>query len=128
MDLQKTATDAKRRAMIDANGTSRLLTCWNSLAHSEAVAIVDDDGACSFRSLDSAARVIAAAVLEQRRSLDGERVGLLVSPNARFVEAFFGVLLAGGTVVVLSPLHPPAETAYLCDDAQGKGKVHDVRP
>ncbi|MEI7893081.1 MAG: acyl-CoA synthetase [Myxococcales bacterium] len=109
--------------MIDANGTSRLLTGWNSLAHSEAVAIVDDDGACSFRSLDSAARAIAAAVLEQRRSLDGERVGLLMSPNARFVEAFFGVLLAGGTVVVLSPLHPPAETAYLCDDALVKTVV-----
>jgi malonyl-CoA/methylmalonyl-CoA synthetase len=29
----------------------------------------------------------------------------------------FGVLRAGGCLVVLSPLHPPPETAYFCSDA-----------
>ena len=50
--------------------------------------------------------------------LSGERVALLVSPGAAFVEAFFGVLFARGCVVVLSPLHPPAETTYFCADAE----------
>jgi len=44
-------------------------------------------------------------------------VALLVSPGADFVCAFFGVLRAGGVVVVLSTLHPPPETQYFCDDA-----------
>jgi malonyl-CoA/methylmalonyl-CoA synthetase len=60
---------------------------------------------------------VATALLEGRRSLEGERVALLVSPGAAFVACFFGVLRAGGVVVVLSPLHPPPETRYFCDDA-----------
>ena len=52
-----------------------------------------------------------------RATLGGERGALLVEPGADFVEAFFGVLSAGGCVVVLSPLHPVAETKYFCDDA-----------
>jgi len=40
-----------------------------------------------------------------------------VSPGADFAACFFGVLRAGGAVVVLSPLHPPPETRYFCDDA-----------
>jgi malonyl-CoA/methylmalonyl-CoA synthetase len=67
-------------------------------------------------AVDAADRV-AAALLEGRRSLEGERVALLVSPGAAFVASFFGVLRAGGTVVVLSPLHPPPETRYFCDDS-----------
>src|SRR4029077_20039501 len=42
---------------------------------------------------------------------------LFVSPSWWFVASFFGVLRAGGCVVVLSPLHPPRETTYFCDDA-----------
>lgn len=65
---------------------------------------------------------IATALLESgetpRSSLDGERVAILVGPSASFVEAFFGVLLAGGCVVVLSPLHPAPETRYFCEDAE----------
>jgi malonyl-CoA/methylmalonyl-CoA synthetase len=85
-------TDA-RPALFDARGVTR----WN-----EAVAAADR---------------VASSLLEGRTSLEGERVALLVSPGARFVECFFGVLRAGGTVVVLSPLHPPPETRYFCDDA-----------
>jgi malonyl-CoA/methylmalonyl-CoA synthetase len=53
-----------------------------------------------------------------RTTLGGERVALLVEPGADFVEVFFGVLSAGGCVVVLSPIHPVAETKYFCDDAR----------
>jgi len=42
---------------------------------------------------------------------------MLVSPTADFVACFFGVLRAGGVVVVLSPLHPAPETRYFCEDA-----------
>jgi malonyl-CoA/methylmalonyl-CoA synthetase len=74
-------------------------------------------GPTSWPDLVAAADRIAAGLLDGRRSLDGERVALLVSPCWWFVAAFFGVLRAGGCVVVLSPLHPPRETKYFCDDA-----------
>ena len=44
----------------------------------------------------SASERVASALLDGRRSLDGERVALLVSPGAAFVACFFGVLRAGG--------------------------------
>jgi malonyl-CoA/methylmalonyl-CoA synthetase len=66
--------------------------------------------------VDAADRV-AAGLLVGRRSLEGERVALLVEPGAEFVACFFGVLRAGGCVVVLSPIHPPPETAFFCANA-----------
>jgi malonyl-CoA/methylmalonyl-CoA synthetase len=74
--------------------------------------------ATTYRTVAERAERVASTLLGERTSLDGERVALLVAPGAAFVEAFFGVLSAGGCVVVLSTLHPPAETAYFCDDAQ----------
>jgi malonyl-CoA/methylmalonyl-CoA synthetase len=80
-----------------------------------------ETGAMGIASLllqDSAApRKNRARAMGSKTTLGGERVALLVPPGAPFVEAFFGVLSAGGCVVVLSPTHPVAETKYFCDDA-----------
>jgi malonyl-CoA/methylmalonyl-CoA synthetase len=57
-------------------------------------------------------------LLEGRGTLAGERVALLAEPGAPFVEALYGIFLAGGCAVVLSPLHPAAESLYFCTDAQ----------
>jgi malonyl-CoA/methylmalonyl-CoA synthetase len=96
---------------------STLLATFSAQAGSARAAFHDARGTTSWElAVDQADRV-AAALLSGRRSLDGERVGLLVSPGADFVACFFGILRAGGTVVVLSPLHPPPETRYFCDDA-----------
>ena len=46
-----------------------------------------------------------------------ERIAILVPPGADFVSASFGILLAGGVAVVLSPLHPAPETLSFCEDA-----------
>jgi malonyl-CoA/methylmalonyl-CoA synthetase len=46
------------------------------------------------------------------------RIAVLAPPGPAFLAGFFGVLAAGGCVVVLSPLHPPPETKYFCDDAE----------
>src|SRR4051812_10318606 len=103
---------------------SSLLARWKVQADSARMAILDREGAHTFAAIDARARRAAAALLDSadstkngaRNSLEGERVAILVTPGADFVEAFFGVLHAGGCVVVLSPLHPPAETTYFCDD------------
>ncbi len=52
------------------------------------------------------------------RGLQGRRIALLIEPGEDFISAFFGVLLAGGTNVVLSPLHPDAESAFFCQDSR----------
>ena len=81
-------------------------------------AVLDASGSHSYAAVVSGSIRLASALLRGRPSLGGERVAILVAPGARFVEAFFGVLLAGGCVVVLSPLHPVPETRYFCEDAE----------
>jgi malonyl-CoA/methylmalonyl-CoA synthetase len=81
-------------------------------------AIFDEEGAHTYAEVEERSRRAAGALLAGKTSLAGQRVALLVSPGAAWVEAFFGVIRAGGCVVVLSPLHPEAETSYFCDDAE----------
>ncbi len=96
---------------------STLLARWLARAGDAGPAFHDGRGTTPWSEAVDASERIAAALLGGRRSLDGERVALLVSPGADFAACFFGVLRAGGAVVVLSPLHPPPETRYFCDDA-----------
>ncbi len=103
------------RGMDETRG-SRLVACLGG--RSERVALYDDAGETTYGAVEARARSIAAALLEGRASLDGERVALLCTPGRDFVTAFFGVLLAGGCVVVLSTLHPAAETEYFCADSE----------
>jgi malonyl-CoA/methylmalonyl-CoA synthetase len=101
------------------SSSSPLLSAWRRSSELDAVAVVDDaHGETDWRTLDARARAVAASLLTSPITVaPRERVALLVAPGASFLEAFFGVLLAGGTVVVLSPLHPEPETTYFCDDA-----------
>lgn len=101
---------------------SPLVTRWLELSRSSRPAVVDAAGVVStYAELGRGALAVARELRESpegtRASLDGERVALLVSPGAAFVEALFGVLLAGGVGVVLTPLYPTRERRYFCDDA-----------
>src|SRR4051812_14828715 len=99
---------------------STLTSRWLGRATETRAAGLDGSGSHSYAAVVSGSIRIASALLAARGapSLGGERVAILVAPGARFVEAFFGVLLAGGCVVVLSPLHPGPETRYFCEDAE----------
>ncbi|MGK4001657.1 AMP-binding protein [Sorangium sp. So ce1036] len=108
--------------------TSPLVERLAQLGSSARIAIHDDRGPLSFAELmDRALRVRGALLAAGARrgadgraaprSLDGERIALLVSPGASWVSAFLGVLLAGGIALPLSPLYPPAELAWLAGDA-----------
>lgn len=96
---------------------SRLIARWLARAADVRVAVDDPSGTTRWQDAVASSDRISAALLGDRRSLEGERVALLISPSATFVTCFFGVLRAGGAVVALSPLHPPPETRYFCDDA-----------
>jgi malonyl-CoA/methylmalonyl-CoA synthetase len=90
---------------------------------SERIAVYDD-AAWTYAAIDSGARRLAHVLRHQHGGhLQGTRVAVLVPPGAHFVMAFLGVLMAGGCVIVLSPLHPPAETKYFCEDGEARAIV-----
>jgi len=111
---------------------SGFLQKWSLLADQPGLAVVDKTGRYSFKDVNQRACQITSQITsligslitglrsEQSRDrgfLGGARVGILVEPGVEFVASFVGVLAAGGTAVVLSPLHPNAESAYFCQDA-----------
>jgi malonyl-CoA/methylmalonyl-CoA synthetase len=94
-----------------------LLARWDALAGGTRTAVRDAEGAHAYAGIARRAKHVAAALLAGDLR-PGERVALLCGPGADFVTALFGVLRAGGCAVVLSPLHPAAESAWFCDDAR----------
>ncbi|MEO7163875.1 MAG: AMP-binding protein, partial [Bdellovibrionia bacterium] len=96
--------------------SSGFLRNWSQVAGESRVAVIDVTGEYSFKDIAQRAERITSALLQGRESLASARVGLLVEPGVCFVASFIGILAAGGTVVVLSPLHPNTESAYFCQD------------
>ena len=97
--------------------SSTLLSRWLARSDDPRTMAKDPRGETSWRDAVAAADGVADALLDGRRSLEGERIALLVSPGADFVISMFGILRASGCLVVLSPVHPPPETTYFCADA-----------
>jgi malonyl-CoA/methylmalonyl-CoA synthetase len=96
---------------------SRLLARWLSRAEDSRPVAYDSSGTKTWAEAVDGAERVASGLLAGRTSLEGERIALLVAPGASFVSCLFGVLRADGAVVFLSPLHPPPETEYFCEDA-----------
>jgi malonyl-CoA/methylmalonyl-CoA synthetase len=82
-------------------------------AQARGTAIIDAHGEHGYDVLRSRASRVAACVGDGR----GRRVAILASPGADFASALFGVVSSGACAVVLSPLHPAAESRFFCDDA-----------
>jgi malonyl-CoA/methylmalonyl-CoA synthetase len=96
--------------------SSDFLQNWLRVADEPKLAVLDGTGRYSFRDITQKAERITSSLLQGRSSLAGARVGILIEPGVYFVASFIGILSAGGTVVVLSPLHPNTESAYFCQD------------
>jgi malonyl-CoA/methylmalonyl-CoA synthetase len=97
---------------------SALVDRWLARKGSSSPAVRDAAGIHAYREVVAASLAIAKDLRDGRASLDGERVAVLVSPGASFVASVMGVLLAGGTGVVLTPLYPERERHYFCEDAR----------
>ncbi len=74
---------------------------------SSQLALSDEHEEVTFAELGARVRSVATAL--EQRGLRGKRLALLLPQGSGWVEAFFGALVSGATVVPLSHLHPEAE-------------------
>ncbi|MEB2312488.1 MAG: AMP-binding protein [Sorangiineae bacterium] len=86
-----------------------------------SAAITDDVERVAFPELRERSLRVAGALVEA--GLSGERVGLLVTQGSGWLEAFFGCVLAGATVVPLSPLHPEAEQRWFVETSRASALI-----
>ena len=89
---------------------TRLIRSFEATSHSDAVALIDSTGQSTFAETSARARHLAAQLCE--RGLQGSRIALLSAHDRNWVEAFWAILLCGGTPVPLSPLHPSREQGF----------------
>ena len=87
------------------------------------VAIVAPEGIFTYDALLRSSGILATRLLAGRDDLQGERVCVLVPPGWHHVAAQWGVWRAGGVAVPMAVSHPPAELAYLLDDAEPEAVV-----
>jgi long-chain acyl-CoA synthetase len=80
----------------------------------DVLAIIDDQGECSYRQLAAAAAGFAKFISSQTNH---PRVGLLLPSGRSFVAGFYGTLLAGKGVVPINFLLGDAEIAHCIRDS-----------
>ncbi|HTV24153.1 MAG TPA: AMP-binding protein [Polyangiaceae bacterium] len=95
---------------------SRLLQRFVDSSHSLDIAVSDKRGSVSFAQLAESARTLAARI--EREGLAGQRLALLAPPDRSWLVGFWAALLAGGTVVPLSPLHPTREQEFFVSESR----------
>jgi len=95
------------------------------------IAVEDDHGSRTFPALYEGALRAREVLAPRNTSLAGRRVAILLSPGVAWIEAFAGVVLAGGVAVPLSPLYPAGELGWFAADADADtvivGEEHDDR-
>jgi len=108
-------------SLESGHGLSPLLARWQSLSASPALAVLDAAGSVSFQSAAERSRQLAAQLCSS--GLGGCRIGLSSLPDRDWVEAFWAILLAGGSVVPISPLHPPPERAFFLRQSGARAQL-----
>jgi long-chain acyl-CoA synthetase len=70
----------------------------------------------SYKEMNDRTDRIAAALADMGVK-KGDRVGIFMPNTPQFVEAYFGILKAGGVVVAINPLYTPPEIAHQANDS-----------
>ncbi len=85
-------------------------------AFAEREAVVFPDRRISYADLDAAARAWAAAMIALGVQ-PGQHVGLFMPTCPQFIEAFYGIAMAGAVAVPINARYQSHELAYLVRDA-----------
>jgi long-chain acyl-CoA synthetase len=86
----------------------------------EAPALDFLGAAMNFGELGRAVRAFAAALQAEFGVVKGSRVALMLPNTPFYVVAYYGVLLAGGTVVNCNPLYTQAELTHIVGNSGAK--------
>ena len=90
----------------------------------EAIAVQDDQGSWTYRTLARRVRSIAGA-LQQRGVQPGEHVGVCMHRTRELLASLLGILHAGGTYVPLDPQDPEGRRRLILTDSGARFIIHD---
>ncbi|MEY2935656.1 MAG: hypothetical protein RL033_6405 [Pseudomonadota bacterium] len=107
--------------MSSPSAPSPLLSSLQRLEGSEKDALLDPLGSASFQAVSWRARQLAGELVGA--GLSGCRVGLSSLPDRNWLEAFWAILLSGGTVVPISPLHPAPERSQFLRQSGARAQL-----
>jgi malonyl-CoA/methylmalonyl-CoA synthetase len=93
--------------------------------HATRVALDTPEGTFTYDDLLEASAKAARRLLAGRPDLGRARVCFLVTPGWPYVVTQWGIWRAGGVAVPMAVSHPPAELAYVLDDAEPDVVVAD---
>ena len=82
----------------------------------QEMALIFPDKRTSYADLNDRARLWAAALIA-RGVQPGDHVGILLTTRPEFVEALFGIAMAGAVAVPVNARYQPGELAFLVRDA-----------
>jgi long-chain acyl-CoA synthetase len=80
----------------------------------DSIAVIDDTGEYSFKQLAAATAGLAMYLASQTAR---PHVGILLPPGAAFIASFYGILLAGKSIVPINYLLGERETAHVIQDS-----------
>ncbi len=86
--------------------------------HNDRIAIGSAEGEFSYAELLGASQSVASLLLDGRRDVEERRVAFLVPPGFDYAATQWGIWRAGGIAVPLALSYPPAELAYVLEDAE----------
>ena len=114
--------------LVPPAGTTTLVEglAWHATQHPERVHVrlLDESGesaALTYRDLHDNARRVAGGLVG-RGLQPGESVAIMLPTGLEYLQAFFGVLLAGGVPV---PVYPPARLSQLEDHLRRHARILD---
>ncbi len=90
----------------------------NSEKHSSRIALRDDNGSYSYKSLNTASRNIASALLADESDLKEKRIGFLIPPSFKYVSILWGIWKAGGIGIPLSLSATESELKHYLKDSK----------
>lgn len=89
-----------------------------SLHLDHKVAVVDENGAYTYKTLLASSKAIAFQLLNGKKDLKEQRVAFMVNPGFTYVAVQWGIWLAGGVAVPLSLSYPLPSLRYVLEDTK----------
>jgi len=109
------------------NAAAELLDSWIEAGHGERACFSFEGETWSYARLLETANRVANVLTHELGVVPGERVLLRGPNNPMFIACWFGVLKAGAIAVATMPLLRARELEYVCNKAQVKYALCDMR-